>query len=314
MLQGISITCFAASYTVALLLEASRLWFRSGVRGALMLGFASAGLIAHTLFLGYRAGTATTAPLSSEFDWYMVAAWVLAVLYLYLTICHPKTAFGLFIFPVILALVAVGKFFADQVPFPVSQAATWWGMIHAAFLLMGYLAVILGFVGGVMAIVQSNRLKHKHQQPQGLRLPSLEWLERLNSRALVVSVAMFAVGLLSGVVLNLYSKRQQLDEVPWNDPIIWSSCVVLIWLITAAGFVTFYRPARQGKKVAYLTVASFLFLVASVAVRVVLPSQHAPVKAAENAECQLKYGIPLTPSPSPARGEGSAFSEAGRVL
>ena len=52
---GISVFCFAASYTVTLALEVSRLWFRSGVRGALMLGFAGAGLLAHVLFLGYRA-------------------------------------------------------------------------------------------------------------------------------------------------------------------------------------------------------------------------------------------------------------------
>ena len=54
-IEKISITCFLASYLVALALEISRLFFRSGVRGAVMLGFGIAGLIAHTLFLGHRA-------------------------------------------------------------------------------------------------------------------------------------------------------------------------------------------------------------------------------------------------------------------
>ncbi len=48
-IAGISVFCFAASYTVTLALEISRLWFRSGVRGAVMLGFAGAGLL---VFLG----------------------------------------------------------------------------------------------------------------------------------------------------------------------------------------------------------------------------------------------------------------------
>ena len=56
-LSGISIVCFAASYAVALGCEASRLLFRSGVRGMVMVGFAAAGLIAHTLFLLWRAVT-----------------------------------------------------------------------------------------------------------------------------------------------------------------------------------------------------------------------------------------------------------------
>ena len=42
-LSGVSTICFAGSYAVALLLELSRLVFRSGVRGALMIGFAAAG-------------------------------------------------------------------------------------------------------------------------------------------------------------------------------------------------------------------------------------------------------------------------------
>ena len=49
--SGISVVCFAASYAVALVCEASRLLFRSGVRGAAMIAFAAAGLLAHTLFL-----------------------------------------------------------------------------------------------------------------------------------------------------------------------------------------------------------------------------------------------------------------------
>ena len=49
---GISVVCFAASYLVALACEGSRLLFRSGIRGAAMVAFAAAGLVAHTLFLG----------------------------------------------------------------------------------------------------------------------------------------------------------------------------------------------------------------------------------------------------------------------
>ncbi|MGH7193726.1 MAG: hypothetical protein ACREJM_09365, partial [Candidatus Saccharimonadales bacterium] len=82
MLSRVTIFCFAASYAVAWALEASRLWFRSGFRGAVMLGFGAAGLLAHTFYLAYRAG-ADAVPLSSEFDWYLLAAWLLAAVYLY---------------------------------------------------------------------------------------------------------------------------------------------------------------------------------------------------------------------------------------
>ena len=75
-ISRISVVCFAASYGVALIFEASRLWFRSGVRGITMIGFVTAGLVAHSLYLIWRSTTLPSIPLSSEFDWYLLAAWL----------------------------------------------------------------------------------------------------------------------------------------------------------------------------------------------------------------------------------------------
>ena len=76
--SGISVVCFAASSLVALACEVSRLWVRSGLRGAAMVGFMAAGLLAHTIFLVWRGVNEPAVPLSSAFDWYLLAAWVLA--------------------------------------------------------------------------------------------------------------------------------------------------------------------------------------------------------------------------------------------
>jgi len=261
---------------VALALELSRLWFRSGIRGALLIAFAAAGLLAHTLFLGYRAAMATSTPLSSQFDWFLVAAWVLAATYLYLTFYHPRTAVGLFILPLVLALVGIAQFFASQEPFAESRASQVWGAIHGVFIMLGTVAVMVGFVAGVMYLLQSYRLKHKQLPPQGFRLPNLEWLEHVNGRAIIISALMLAAGFLSGTVLNLVNHRLNVDQLPWSDPVIWTSLLLLAWLATAAIFGVVYKPARQGRKVAYLTVASFLFLVLALGLRLFLPSVHSP--------------------------------------
>jgi ABC-type transport system involved in cytochrome c biogenesis permease subunit len=279
MLAGISVLCFAASYSVALALEVSRLLFRSGVRGALLVAFAAAGLLAHTLYLAHRAASASSTPLSSEFDWFLVAAWVLAATYLYLTFYHARTAVGLFVLPLVLALVGMAQFFASREPFAESRASQVWGAIHGVFILLGTVAVMVGFVAGVMYLLHAYRLKHKQLPAQGFRLPNLELLEHVNSRAIVISALMLAAGFLSGTVLNLVNHRLQIDELPWSDPVIWTSSLLLAWLATAAIFGVVYRPARQGRKVAYLTVASFLFLVLALGLRLFLPSVHSPARA-----------------------------------
>lgn len=294
-ISGISIFCFAASYAVALALEISRLFFRSGVRGALLLSFAGAGLVAHTLFLAYRAASTSVAPLSSEFDWYLLAAWGVTAAYIYLTVSYPRTAVGLFMLPLVLGLIAAAQWFAKRVPFPTSKASQVWGTVHGAFLLLAVITVFGGFVAGAMNLVQSYRLKRKLPPIQGLQLPSLERLERVNARATVVSALLLVLGFLSGVVLNLVNRgRQSGDFLPWNDPVIWSSGLLLIWLLAAAVFSVCYRPARQGRKVAYLTVASFAFLVLAMVIWLSSPSQHGPggdasaERGARNAERRSK--------------------------
>ena len=275
MLSGISVFCFAASYAVALALEATRLWFRSGVRGALMLGFAGAGLLAHTLFLAYRAAKASEAPLSSAFDWYLLAAWVVVAIYLYMIYYHPTAAVGIFVLPVVLAMIGMAQI-SDREPFPQDPAAQVWGILHGIFLLFGYVAVVVGFLAGVMYLLQARRLKRRQLPAGRLRLPSLEWLDGVNGRAIVLSAIFVAAGFVSGMVLNAVNHRQQLDYVPWNDPIVWRLGGMMAWLIVAALFSQLYRPANHGRKVAYLTVASFIFLAFTAILRPFVASEHSP--------------------------------------
>src|SRR6185437_4421207 len=118
-----------------------------------------------------------------------------------------------------------------------------------AFLLLGTVAVLVGFVAGVMHLVQSYRLKHKLPVTQGFQLPSLEWLERANSRATVTSAMALAIGFLSGWLLNLVNRSEHPGEsLPWSDPVVWSSGLLLLWMMAAALFSLAYRPARQGRK------------------------------------------------------------------
>jgi len=276
VLSHISITCFAASYLVAWLLEITRLLFRSGVRGALMLGFASAGLVAHSLFLGYRALHAPGPPLSSSYDWYLLAAWMLAVAFLYLAWLYPRSGVGLFLWPLTLGLIVAAAFFADPEPIAPEPASQIWGAAHGIALLLGDVAVMFGFIGGLMYLVQAWRLKRHVLRDGGPRLPSLEWLERVNSRVVFVSAALVSVGFAAGIVLNRVGGR---TLMPWTDPVVWSSGLMLAWLLAAAAFNVVYRPARHGRKVAYLTVASFGFLLLSLAVLLGLDTRHGGQKA-----------------------------------
>ncbi|MEX1042016.1 MAG: hypothetical protein WDZ51_15350 [Pirellulaceae bacterium] len=280
MISGITVFCFAASYTVSLGCEVARLFVRGTVRAFLAIGFAAAGLIAHTSYLvAETRAVLETGPISSWHQWCLMGAWVLAAIYLITSISQPKTSLGLFLLPLVLLLVGLGYLMDQVAPFvPVSQAAAW-GTIHGVALLAGTVVVALGFISGIMFLIQSYRLKHKMLSNEGFSLPSLEWLQATNQRALFVSTCLLAAGLLAGILLKI--KR---ESFPWTDPVVWSSTILFLWLVAATAFEILYRPARQGQKVAYLTLANFIFLGFVLGIVLFGPSQHAKTKDAVEAE------------------------------
>jgi hypothetical protein len=278
MFSGISIVCFTASYAVALAMEVSRLFFRMPVRLMVMMAFAVAGLGAHSLYLVHRAQTGVV-PLSSWYDWYLIAAWLVAATYLGLALTRPQTNVGLFLLPLALTLVGVAYAFRDQAEFARDRAQHMWGVAHGIMLLMGTVTVSLGFAAGLMYLVQSWRLKRHVPPASGLKLPSLEWLQSVNKQTLVYSSCFIALGLMAGIVLNAIEAVGKSPRLPWTDSVVITSAILLVWLLAATTFEWLYKPAQQGRKVAYLTVASFLFLALVMAMLLAGSSQHGRTRA-----------------------------------
>ena len=275
MLSGIHVFCFFATCAIVVLgLEISRLFFRMPVRLVVMLGIAAVGFIAQTLYLGHRAWTATL-PLSTWHDWFLVAAWILMAAYLGWTFSRPQTMVGVFLLPVVIGLMLVAAVAPRAALFHRDHAQLAWGIAHGLMLLLGTVTVSLGFVAGIMYLVQCWRLKH-HVSPQaGLKLPSLEWLQAVNKQSLIFSSFFIALGLVAGIVLNTIKARGQGAALPWSDSVVISSAILLVWLLIATAFEWLYKPAQQGRKVAYLTVASFVFLAFVMAMLVAGGSKHA---------------------------------------
>lgn len=264
MFSGITITCFATSYAVSLVLEVSRLFFRAAVRLPVMFAFTAAGLLAHTLYLMARAQGELSAHgivfLSSWYDFCLIVAWLLAGTYLAFGLSRPQTAVGIFLLPLVLALIGLGALFRQASAFRSQDALYAWRFLHGFSFLAGTVTVALGFALGLMYLTQAYRLKRKLLPGRGLQLPSLEWLQRANRESLALSTCLLAIGLISGVILNLIRAARNGPTVSWTDPVVLSSGVLFAWLAVMTVFESVYRPARQGTKVAYLTLASFVVL------------------------------------------------------
>lgn len=267
-LHKITVTCFAASYAVALVLEVSRVFFDANFRRAIRIGFMAAGLFAHVVYLVMQNRLEFNASgvwMGSWFGWCLAAAWLLAAAYLWIAFRQSQSVIGLFLLPLVLALIFVGYQFDDQARFSTNEARSVWNMVHGCSLLLGTAVVALGFVFGIVYLIQSRRLKTKSIPSKFFRLPSLEWLQRSCERSLAISVVMLGIGFVSGIAINLINRPthesvSSMGTIAWSDPVIWSSSILFGWLLVSLIVNRFYRPERQRRKVAYIVVMCALFL------------------------------------------------------
>ncbi len=260
-LSRISIVCYGSCYALVWGSELARLRFAWAGPLRLRLVLTGAGWLAHTLQLAYLAWWESHvrgwSVWSNWHDWALLGAWVLIGAYLGLAFRRGKSAIGLFLLPTALLLLAVAHVVRDWPPFSRSQAVSIWQTVHGGSLLLGTVGVFLGFASGLMYLIHSYRLRHRILNSVRFQLPSLEWLQRFSRETLWISTAALAVGLLAGVVLNL---SQPEPRVMWMDLVVVSSALLLVWLLAVCVFEALYKPARQGRKVAYLTLANFVFL------------------------------------------------------
>ncbi|WP_417731748.1 cytochrome c biogenesis protein CcsA [Rosistilla oblonga] len=264
-LSQITVTCFVGSYIVALLLEITRGMFRLPGRMAGVIGFTAAGLYTHVAYLTMSARQqmdgAQMGLLASWYDWTLLLALGVAICYAILLLRRPDSTLGYFLLPLVLSLIGLAGVLRNSAPFSRDEATGFWLNMHAGSMLLVTVAVLLGFVAGVVYLVHSYRLKHKRLSSAGMRLPSLEWLQTVNRVCLLTSTCLMAVGLFAGIAMHL----NRSGEIVWTNRGIALSCVLFAWLVIATLFEALYKPARRGRKIAYLTLASFGFLVLAMA-------------------------------------------------
>jgi ABC-type uncharacterized transport system permease subunit len=127
--------------------------------------------------------------------------------------------------------------------------------------VLGAAGVLVGLVLSVMYLIQHRRLRQKADLHDGLELPSLERLSRLNWWAIVISVPLLTIGMVTGVGLSLLSGGEVDTAVSLTHPSIVVSA--LVWTAMMALFVWLLLARRTpGRLVAWRTLwaASFLLV------------------------------------------------------
>lgn len=254
MLSEVTVFCFMASYLVAFGLEVARFMRKknSYIRPLIFLS-SLAGLVAQTAYIFNRSRETQLPPLlSSSHDWLIVFSWLLVAIFLFINVIDEELSIGLFLFPLVLALVIASYFVDDATNILVVPATRSWAMLHASLLVLGGVGIALCFVISAMYLIQHRRLKQKQNFSEGFNLPSLAKLARLNRWALMISAPLLTVGMGIGIGLGVYVQKGS-HSISFFDPVI--VVYEIVWCIMMISVIFILRTKRPNQKhIAQLTI------------------------------------------------------------
>jgi ABC-type uncharacterized transport system permease subunit len=194
----------------------------------------------------------------------LVLAWVLALCYLILTLLQKDLAVGVFALPVVL-LLASSAYFLNQEPYTAvnaERARKTWGMVHATFLVFGVTAGAAGFLSGMMYLVQHRRLKTRHPEHTGFKMPSLARLAQANRWSVISTFLLLTLGFASGVFLAVAPHAEN-STVRLSDPAVVTCGIV--WLFLAGLFAKLLAGSSPtGRQVAWMTLWGCGFLLLTI--------------------------------------------------
>src|SRR6188474_1048122 len=155
--------------------------------------------LAHTFVIGMQTVEYGHIPVAGPTSAISTFVWLLALAYLYTEMTTDERAMGVFILPLLIAFQAIPAFGPGE----ETRAAVLQGPlfgIHVSSLLFAYASFALACVIGVTYVLLFKEIKAKHLGFFYARLPSLQVLDRMNQRAIVIGWVFLTVGIIAGVI------------------------------------------------------------------------------------------------------------------
>ncbi|MFA5028159.1 MAG: cytochrome c biogenesis protein CcsA, partial [Candidatus Methylomirabilota bacterium] len=176
-------------------------------------------------------------------------AWAVVLIYLIIEFHYRNRMIGAFALPLALA-AALGSAFMPEPLGSLPPPLLGHGLaIHVVLAIFGNAAFAVTSCAGLMYLLQERRLKSRH--PGRIRLPSLELLDDIGVRSVLVGFPLLTLALISGSVWAEHARGSFLTLRPRE---VWS---LVSWLIYAGLLAARLSAGWRGRKAALLAILGF---------------------------------------------------------
>jgi len=224
-------------------------------------GLLAGAVLAHTFLIGMQTMEAGYAPLVGTTAAVSAFVWLLGLAYLYVELTSDERAMGVFVTTLLAMLAVLPALNPSSEPRPALLRSPLF-TIHVLSMLFAYASFALAFVLGITYVLLFKEIKAKHLGFFYTRLPSLQTLDVMNGRAVVVGWLFLTCGLIIGGVwamqLHGSSTDSRVQAMGIGDPKILFA--LLSWVIYS--FALFARRAIgwSGRRAAWLSAFAFVLV------------------------------------------------------
>jgi ABC-type transport system involved in cytochrome c biogenesis permease subunit len=217
------------------------------------------GVMAHTFVIGMQTMEVRHVPFANPSRAVSTFVWLLTLSYLYVELTTDERAMGVFILPVIAGLQLIPVLYPGvERADPVLDSAWFW--VHVASLLFAYASFAMAGILGLTYMLQFKEIKKKHLGYFYTRLPSLQILDVMNSRAVTVGWLFLTVGVIVGVVWASQARAlspndPNLRAMSLDDPKILMA--VLTWAVYSFAVLARQALGWTGRRAAWLSALGF---------------------------------------------------------
>ena len=217
------------------------------------------GALAHTFVIGMQTMEYGQVPVAGPTAAISTFVWLLALAYLYTEMTTDERAMGVFILPLLVTLQAIPTVNPVVQDRPAVLQSPWFG-VHVSSLLFAYASFALACMIGITYVLLFKEIKAKHLGFFYARLPSLQVLDRMNQRAIVIGWIFLTLGLIVGGVWTVQARAYaapdpRVQAMSLQDPKIFAALVC--WAVYSFELFAARRIGWGGRRAAYLSALGF---------------------------------------------------------
>lgn len=252
-------------YAAAAVLYALHFSRRDAMLGRIATTTLLFGVLSHTFVIGMQTMEVWNAPFSNSSRVVSTFVWLLALSYIYTELTTEERAMGVFILPIMVALQLIPAVSpGEERGNPLLDSPWFW--VHMLSLLFAYASFALAGVLGLTYVLQFKEIKKKHLGFFYTRLPSLQVLDVMNSRAVAVGWIFLTIGVVIGAIWAGQAHAATPDNpdvqaFSLGDPKI--VVTIFAWAIYSFSVIARRTMGWNGRRAAWLSALGFAIVLLS---------------------------------------------------